>query len=129
MFLIMLSFSSIYLSFSIPSTTHSLTRFDIIHINPFFENSDNLSSQVPSTLDTFSHVRSVSTHYFAGTDTLLSGTPKAQLSSTAPKLCLRLWIHLYVHPYVFVSPQNYQVSLILVILHPLLLFNFCSLSL
>jgi hypothetical protein len=30
--------------FSIPSTTHSLTRPDIIHIDSFFEDSDNISS-------------------------------------------------------------------------------------
>jgi len=31
------------------------------------------------------------------------------------KLYLRLWIHLHVNPSVFVSPQNYQILLILVI--------------
>jgi len=38
--------------FSIPSTTHGLTRPDIIDIDPFFEDSDSLSSQVPSTSNT-----------------------------------------------------------------------------
>jgi hypothetical protein len=40
--------------FSIPSTTHNLTRLDIIRIDLFFEDSDNISSQVPSISDTFS---------------------------------------------------------------------------
>jgi len=40
--------------FSIPSTTHNLTRLDIIRIDLFFEDSDNISSQVPSISDTLS---------------------------------------------------------------------------
>jgi hypothetical protein len=70
--------------FSIPSTTHNLTRPDIIHIDPFFEDSDSLSSQVPSTSNTPFHVRTICTHHSAGTDTLLSGTPEAPFSSTTP---------------------------------------------
>jgi hypothetical protein len=69
--------------FSIPSTTHSLTRPDIIRINPFSEDSNNLSSQVPNTSNTPSHVRPNYTHHSVGTDTLLSGTPEAPFSSTA----------------------------------------------
>jgi len=42
--------------FSIPSTTHGLTKPDIICIDPFSEDSNSLSSQVPSTLDTPSYV-------------------------------------------------------------------------
>jgi hypothetical protein len=38
------------------------------------------------------------------------------------KLHLGLWIHLYINPHAFVSPQNYQILFILVILHHLLLF-------
>jgi len=71
--------------FSIPSTTHNLTRPDIIHIDPFFEDSDSLSSQVPSTSNTPFHVRTICTHHSAGTDTLLSGTPEAPFSSTTPQ--------------------------------------------
>ena len=42
--------------FSIPSSIHDLTRSDLIRIDPFYEDSNNLSSQVPSTLDTLSHI-------------------------------------------------------------------------
>jgi len=108
--------------FFIPSTTHNLTRPDIIRIDLFFEDSNNISSQVPSTSYTLSHVRPICTHHPAGTDTLLSGTPEAPFSSTAPKLRLRLLIHLCINPYEFASPQNYQILLILVILHHLLPF-------
>jgi hypothetical protein len=62
--------------FSIPSTTHSLIKFDLIRINPFFEDSGN---------DTSPYVRLICTHNSAGTGTLLSGTPKAPFSSTAPQ--------------------------------------------
>ena len=71
--------------FSIPSTTHNLTKPDIIRINLFFEDSNNISSHVPSTSDTLSHVRPIYTHYPAGTDTLLSSTPEAPFSSIAPQ--------------------------------------------
>jgi len=70
--------------FFIPSTTHTLTRSDIIRINPFSENSGSLSSQASSTSGTPSHVRSICTHHPAGTDTLLSSTPEAPFSSTTP---------------------------------------------
>jgi hypothetical protein len=62
--------------FSIPSTTHNPTTSDIIRINPFSEDSGN---------DTSPHVQSISTHNSAGTGTLLSGTPEAPFSSTAPQ--------------------------------------------
>ena len=68
--------------FSITCTTHSLTKSDLIHIDLFSDNSDSLSSQGPSTSDTPSHVRQIYTHHYAGTDTLLSGTPEALFSST-----------------------------------------------
>jgi hypothetical protein len=71
--------------FFIPSTTHSLTRPDIIHIDPLFEDSDSLSSQVPSTSDTPSHVRPIYTHHSLSTDTLLSSTPEVPFSSTTPQ--------------------------------------------
>jgi len=38
------------------------------------------------------------------------------------KLHLRLWIHLHISPSTFISLQNYQILLILVILHHLLPF-------
>ncbi|KAF8406763.1 hypothetical protein HHK36_008855 [Tetracentron sinense] len=75
--------------FSIPSTTHALTRSDLVRIDPFSEDSDSLSSQVPSTSNTPSHVlpplplhytRRIRTDHSAGTDTLLSGTPEASSS-------------------------------------------------
>jgi hypothetical protein len=62
--------------FSIPSTTHSLTKTDLIHIDPFSEDSGN---------DTSLHVRSICTHNSACTGTLLSGTPEAPFSFTAPQ--------------------------------------------
>jgi hypothetical protein len=62
--------------FSIPSTTYNWTKSDIICIDPFFEDSGN---------DTSPHVRSICTHNSAGTGTLLSGTPEAPFSSTAPQ--------------------------------------------
>jgi transposase InsO family protein len=60
--------------FSIPSVTHSLTKSDLIHIDPFSEDSGN---------DTSPYVRSICTHNSASTGTLLSSTPEAPLSSTA----------------------------------------------
>jgi hypothetical protein len=62
--------------FSIPSNTHSLTKSDLIRIDPFSEDSGN---------DTSPHVRSICTHNSAGTGTLLSGTLEAPFSSTAPQ--------------------------------------------
>jgi hypothetical protein len=86
----------------ISSTTYSLTRSDLIRKDPFSEDSDSLSSQVPSTLDTLSHVRPICTHHSVGTDTLLSGTPEAPFSSAVPQTLfeivdppLRQSIHIY----------------------------------
>jgi len=62
--------------FSIPSTTHSLTKTDLIHINSSSEDSGN---------DTSPHVRSICTHNSAGTGTLLSGTLEAPFSFTVPQ--------------------------------------------
>ena len=70
--------------FSIPSTTHTLIRYDIIRINPSSKNSGSLSSQAPSISGTPFHVRSICTHHPVGTDTLLSGIPEASFSSTTP---------------------------------------------
>jgi len=60
--------------FSIPSITHSLTKSDLIRIDPFSEDSGN---------DTSPYVRSICTHNSAGTGTSLSGTPEAPFSFTA----------------------------------------------
>jgi hypothetical protein len=62
--------------FSIPSTNHSLTKSDIIRIDPFSEDSGN---------DTSPHVRSICTRNSAGTGTLLSSIPEVSFSSTAPQ--------------------------------------------
>jgi hypothetical protein len=62
--------------FSISSTTHSLTKTDLIYIDPFSKDSGN---------DTSPHVRSICINNSAGTGTLLSGTPEASFSSTAPQ--------------------------------------------
>jgi len=59
--------------FSIPSTTHSLTKHDLIRIDPFSKDFGSHTSP---------HVRPIYTHKSAGTDTLLPGTPKALFSST-----------------------------------------------
>ena len=42
--------------FYIPFSTHDLTRSDLIRIDPFSKDSGSLSSQVPNTLDSASHV-------------------------------------------------------------------------
>jgi len=62
--------------FSIPSTTHNLTKSDIIHIDPFSEDSGN---------DTSPHVRSICTHNSTNIGTLRSSTPEAPFSSTTPQ--------------------------------------------
>jgi hypothetical protein len=69
--------------FSIPSITHSLTRSNLIHINHFYEDSNSLSSQVPSTLNTPPHVRQIWIDH-STTNTLLSRTPEALFSSMVP---------------------------------------------
>ena len=80
--------------FSIPSSIHDFTRSNLIHIIPFSEDSNNLSSQVPSTSDTLSHVlhhfplhhiQHVVTNSSIGTDTLLSKTPEALSSPMVPQ--------------------------------------------
>jgi len=71
--------------FSISSTTHSLTSPDLIHIDPFYEDSDSLSSQVFSTSDTPSYIQPIYTHHSVGTNTLLFDIPKAPFSSTVPQ--------------------------------------------
>jgi len=62
--------------FSIPSITHSLTKSDLISIDPFSEDSGN---------DISPHVRSICTHNPAGIGTLLSSTSEAPFSSTTPQ--------------------------------------------
>jgi len=62
--------------FSIPSTTHSLTKPKLIRIDPFSEDSDSQTSL---------HALPICTHNSAGTDTLLSSTLEAPFSSTAPQ--------------------------------------------
>jgi len=58
-----------------------LTRFDLIRIDPFSEDSNSLLSQVSSASNTPPHVRSIQNNYYAVTDTLLSGTPEDSFSS------------------------------------------------
>ena len=80
--------------FSIPSSVHDLTRYDLIRNDPFSKDSNDLSSQVPSTLDTPSHVlppfplhhtQRVVANSSAGTNTLLSRTPEALSSPMVPQ--------------------------------------------
>ena len=71
--------------FFIPSTTHSLTRSDLIRIDHFSENSNSLSSQVSSTSNTPPHVRLIHTNHCTSTDSLLSSTPEAPFSSIVPQ--------------------------------------------
>jgi hypothetical protein len=87
----------------ISSTTYSLTRSDLIRKDPFSEDSDSLSSQVPSTLDTLSHVQPICTHHSVGTDTLLSRTPEAPFSSAVPQTLFEI-----VDPPLRQSIHNYK---------------------
>ena len=48
-----------HIHLSTSSTIHSLTKTDLIHIDPFFEESGN---------DIFSHVRSICTHRSTGNE-------------------------------------------------------------
>ena len=116
------------LFFSIPSTTYSLTRPDIIHIDSFSEDFDSLSSQVRSTSNTLP-MFVLFLLIILQVLTLYSSAHLKLHSHLQPlKLRLRLWIHIYVNPYTFVSPQNYQILLLLFfILY--FFFSFCSLSL
>jgi len=70
--------------FYIPPTTHSLTRSDLFRIDLFKNDSDSLSSQVPSTSNIPPHVHPIRTNHSTGTDVLLSNTPEAPFSSTVP---------------------------------------------
>jgi hypothetical protein len=96
--------------FSIPSATHSLTKSDLIHIDPFFEDSGN---------DTSPYVRSICTHSSAGTGTLLSGTLEAPFSSTAPQASSEI-----VDP-----PPRQSIRLFLLFFIIYFFFGFYSLSL
>jgi hypothetical protein len=62
-----------------------LTRSDLICKDPLFEDSDSLSTQVPSTLDYLPHIQPICTHHYVGTNTLLFSTPKTPFSSTVPQ--------------------------------------------
>jgi len=109
----MLSSLSIYLFFSIPSTTHSLTKSDLIRIDPFSEDSGN---------DTSPYVRSICTHNSASTGTLLSSTPEAPFSSTTPQASSQIVDSPPRQSIRIRKSTNYQILLILVILHNLLPF-------
>jgi hypothetical protein len=99
------------LFFSIPSTTYSLTRPDIIHIDSFSKDFDSLSSQVPSTSNTLP-MFVLFLLIILQVLTLYSSAHLKLHSHLQPlKLRLRLWIHIYVNPYTFISPQNYQILL------------------
>ena len=73
---------------------HDLTRYDLIRIVSFSNDSNNLSSQVPSTSYTPSHVlphfplhhtQHVVTNSFASTDTFPSRTLESPSSPTVPQ--------------------------------------------
>jgi len=111
--------------FSISSITHNLIRLDIIRIDLFFfllriliiYHHRFLVSQIPFPM--FNQFVLIILQVL----TLYSLAHLKLHSHLQPsKLRLRLWIHLYVNLYEFVSPQNYQILLILVILHHLLPF-------
>ena len=106
--------------FSIQSSIHDLTRSEIIRIDPFSEDSNNLSSHVPSTSNTPSHVlppfplhhtQRVVANSSASTNTLLSRTLEAPSFPMVSKA-----------PSEIVSLQNHQILPILVIFHLLLHF-------
>ena len=80
--------------FFIPSSIHDLTRSYLISIDPFYKDSNKLSSRVPSTSNTPSHVlpcfplhhtQCVVTNSSASTDTLLSRTSEAPSSPMVPQ--------------------------------------------
>jgi hypothetical protein len=110
--------------FSISSITHNLIRLDIIRIDLLLflkiliiYHHRFLVSQIPFPM--FNQFVLIILQVL----TLYSLAHLKLHSHLQPsKLRLRLWIHLYVNPYEFVSPQNYQILLILVILHHLLPF-------
>jgi hypothetical protein len=77
-----------------------MTRPDLIRIDSFSEDSDSLSSQVPSTLDTPLYAQPIYTHNSTGTDTLLSSTPEALFSSTTPQASFEIMdppLHQSIH--------------------------------
>ena len=115
--------------FSIPSTTHCLTRYDLIHIDlfPRILVVYPLRFLVPQILLLmFDHFILIILQVL-----ILYSTTHLKLHSPLRplKICLRLWIHLCVNPYAFIHLQSYKIFLILVILHHLLFFSFYSLSL
>ena len=123
MFLIIFS---IYISFLFHSTSHNLTRSNLIQIYHFSLDSVSLSSQVPDTSNSLPLVQPIYIDYSVGNDTLFFGTLEAPFFSIVPLTCLRLWIHFYVNPYVFVSPTSYQTLFLLIILfHFFLVFIHC----
>ena len=80
--------------FSIPSSIHDLTRYDLIRNDPFSKDSNDFSSQVPSTSNTPSHVlppfplhhtQRVASNSSAGTNTLLSRTLETLSSPMVPQ--------------------------------------------
>ena len=92
-----------------------MTKYDLIRIDPFSENSDNLSSQTPITSNTPSHVlpmlplhytRWIRTDHSAGTNTLLFGTPKAPSSPMVPQAPSEI-VDPLLRQSTFVSPQSY----------------------
>jgi len=116
--------------FFIPSTTHSLTRPNIIHIDLFSEDSDSLSFQVPSTSNTPSHIRSICTHHSVDTDILLSGTPKAPFSSTTPQASSKIVdppLHQTTRIHKSTKLLDFAYSCLFFIFY--ILFSFYSLSL
>ena len=129
MCLVMVFFLNIYISFSIPFSTHDLIRFDLICFDPFSKDSNSLSSQVPNTLDSPSHVlhhfplhytRRVRASNSASIDTLFSRTPDAPSSHMVSQAPSKI-VDAYIYPHTFVSPISHQIFLIHVILN--LLWN------
>lgn len=49
--------------FSIPATTHNLTKSDLIHIDPFSVHTDSFPPQVPSTTDSDSSIAPIAPFY------------------------------------------------------------------
>jgi len=124
----MLFFYFLYIPFfSILSTTHSLTRSDLIHIDPFSKNSDSLSSQVPSTSNTPPYVWSIHIDHSVGTDTLFSDTLEALFFSTVLQalsetvdlpLCQSISIHKSIKLSYFVySCYSSSFTLFLAFIH------------
>ena len=122
--------------FSIPSSIYDLTRSDLIRIDPFYEDFNNLSSQVPSTLDTPSHVllpfplhhtQCVVTNCFAGTNTLLSRTLEALCSPIVPQAPSKIVDPPLRRSTYVCKPTNHQIFPILVTFIFYFIFSFYSL--